>query len=87
MNDLTKYQLLRDEGSDASDAYRVLRNDGLNQIEGIRMLRETFLMSLLDAKRLAYEIDTGESSHMIHPGLEKEFTDVLDDLFGEEPKP
>lgn len=84
MNDISKYQTLHDNGADMNEAYRTLRQDGLNEIDGIRMLREVYGLPLIDAKKLAYEIDTGESAEKADPELEKGITDVLDDLFGDE---
>jgi hypothetical protein len=81
-----KYQSLHEQGHDAATTYKVLRADGLSQIEGIRMLREVFSLSLVDAQKLAHEADTGEAPGVSQPGLEKGFTDVLDDFFGEDEK-
>lgn len=85
MNTL-KYHSLRDQGRDAKATYKALRADGLGQMDGIRMLREVFSLSLTDAQKLAHEVDTGEHPGVSQPGLEKCFTDVLDDFFGEDEK-
>jgi len=86
MVDLSKYQSLRNHGYDAVATYRALRKDGLGQIDGILMLRKVFSLSLTEAKILAHEIDTGEPLHKSQSDLVKAFTDVFDELFGDDEK-
>jgi hypothetical protein len=44
------------------------------------MLREVYELSLMDAKKISFEADTGESADRPQLGLQQQFTDVLDDL-------
>ena len=82
MNDLSKYQVLRTEGADSAAVYRALRADGHGQVEGIRMLREVFSLSLVNAKSVIDELETGRSTEVSQPGLEKVFADELDAFIG-----
>ena len=83
MNEFAKYESMRADGIDAAQAYAATKEDGLNQLTAIRMLREAYGLSLVEAKKVSFEVDTGHSSEKSQPGLEQQFTDVLDDLLGD----
>jgi hypothetical protein len=74
---------MRDNNIIPIDAYASCRSDGHNQLEGIRMLREVYALSLIEAKKISFEADTGHPANTPQPGLEQQFTDVLDDLLGD----
>jgi|GEM_PF-3439179 len=82
MTDLTKYKEMKDAGKNAVEVYAAVKADGLSQLIGIRILREIFGLSLIEAKKVSFEVDTGQSSEVRQPGLQKQYTDVLDDLLG-----
>lgn len=76
MNEFSKYKSMRDERR----AYSEIRADGFDQLTGVRMLRQAYGLSLIQAKKISFEVDTGESSEIARPELEKQFDDVLKDL-------
>ena len=82
MTDFSKYQTLKFSGKSASEVYATLRADGLDQLAGVRMLREIYGLSLTDAKKISFEIDTGQSSEVSQPDLEKQFTEILKEWTG-----
>jgi hypothetical protein len=83
MSEFSKYGEMRDRKLSAFNAYSECRSDGFNQLDGIRMLREIYGLSLIDAKKISFEADTGHPADRPQPGLEQQFTDVLDDLLGD----
>jgi hypothetical protein len=87
VTDLSKYQEMKATGKNAADAYASTKADGLNQLTGILVLREVYGLSLIDAKRVIFEVDTGQSSEVPRPDLQKQYIDVLDDLLGDYEKP
>lgn len=80
MAEFSKYQSMRENDIDGRRAYFEIRADGFDQLAGVRMLRQVYGLSLIEAKKISFEIDTGESSEIGHPELEKQFDDVLKDL-------
>ncbi len=83
MKEFEKYESMRADGIDAGGAYATTKEEGLDQLTAIRMLREIYGLSLVEAKKVSFEVDTGHSSEKSQPGLEQQFTDGLDDLLGD----
>lgn len=83
MTDFSKYQEMKVAGKSAAEVYAAAKADGLNQLTGIHILREIYSLSLVEAKKVSFEVDTGQSSDARQPGLQKQYTDVLDDLLGD----
>jgi ribosomal protein L7/L12 len=81
MEEFGKYEAMKAAAIDPAQAYRAAKEDGLGQIVGIRMLREIYELSLIEAKEVVNKVDTGEAVENRQSGLEKEFTDILDEFF------
>ncbi|MCK9386195.1 MAG: hypothetical protein M0Q15_16415 [Nevskia sp.] len=84
MSEFSKYEAMHASGVDPAHSYGAAKVDGLDQLTGIRMLRVVYGLSLIEAKKISFEIDTGRPADTRDPGLEKEFMDALDDLIGDE---
>ena len=80
MNEFEKYESMRENNIDARRAYIEITAGGFDQLTAVRMLRQVYGLSLIEAKKISFEIDTGESSEIVRPELEKQFDDVLKDL-------
>lgn len=82
MIEFEKYELMRAQGTDAHGAYLLAKNDGLDQIVSIRMLRAVYGLTLDDAKKVCFKVDTGTEYDDENRKLVNEFTQILDDELG-----
>ena len=76
MDDFTKYETLREKGSNPREVYELARADGLDVISSIRLLRRVFGLSLVDAKKdqrdagpIRCEAKTGARRHSLLGGF------------------
>ncbi len=76
---INKYQAMFDGGESAEAAYAESKADGLNLFSSIRMLRDVYKLSLEEAKKIGYKVDTGEGGDVVDPALQKSIEDILDE--------
>lgn len=76
MTDFPKYKEMKVLGKSAAEVYATARADGLNQLVSIYVLREVYGLSLVEAKKVSFEVDTGQDSEVSQPGLQKQYTDI-----------
>lgn len=59
MADLTKYAQLKGQGASATDVWLAAEADGLDQITRIFVMREVFQLSIVEAKAVSVQAQTG----------------------------
>ena len=68
MDDFTKYEDLRNRGSQPREVFEIARADGLDLMTLIRLLRKVFGLSFVDAKKVGGMLDTLNAKQKLAPG-------------------
>lgn len=75
-----KYAEMKASGSTPHQVYTAVRGDGLDLLTAIRLLRHLFGLSLVDAKSVTCEVDSGislrERQGMLVEPLERVFDEL-----------
>ena len=61
MNDLEKYDLLKQEGATPVEMWRQAEADGLDQLARIRLIRKMYGLTLVEAKAVLVQAQTGQT--------------------------
>lgn len=74
MTDFSKYQSMRDGGSDPAAVYREARADGVDDLTMYRLLHTVFGLTFTEAKAVIVTTDTGsktlsDAQAVLKPGL------------------
>jgi len=77
MSEFREYETVKDKGP--LHVLRVAKRAGLDQAARIRMIRELFGLSLVDAKRIVVEEETGRSLEELQEALAEPLARVLAD--------
>lgn len=73
MSEQRKYQLMQEHGASPKRLLARARDDGLTDVECIRLIRQLFGLSLIEAKAILVEVESGstleEHQESLHAGL------------------
>ena len=78
MLDISRYYVRHNDGLTAQDAYLQMKLEGVNLVDRLLVFREVYGMSLEQAYKLNFFLDTGKAEEGFDPRLEQDFIAVLD---------